>query len=78
MLRLGMEALLTRSTTAGNTIFRRQVGAVGTPSGERGGSAQACGRSAEIAPEKAGMAAKERTVEQAQEASVQSLQRAYG
>ena len=36
--------------------------AVGAPSAERGGSAQACGTSAEIAPEKAGTAAEKRAV----------------
>ena len=50
----------------------------GAPSAECGGSAQACGRSAEIAPERAGTAAEERAAEQAQEASAQSLQRADG
>src|SRR2546421_1047318 len=55
-----------------------KVDAVGAPSAERGGSAQACRRPAEIAPKKAGTAAEERTAEQAQEAAAQSLQRAYG
>src|SRR5271167_2430342 len=58
--------------------FDGKFDAVGAPSAERGRSAQACGRSAEIAPEKAGTAAEERAVEQAQEASAQSLQRADG
>src|SRR5216684_5927224 len=58
--------------------FDSNVDAVGAPSAERGGSAQACGKFAEIAPEKAGTAAEEQAAEQAQEASAQSLQRAYG
>jgi hypothetical protein len=58
--------------------FDGKFDAVGASSAERGGSAQACGRSAEIAPEIAGTAAEERAVEQAQEASAQSLQRADG
>ena len=58
--------------------FDGKFNAVGASSAARGGSAQACGRSTEIAPEKAEKAAEERVVEQAQETSAQSLQRADG
>jgi hypothetical protein len=70
-LRLGIEAFWTRRTIAAAAIFRRRRA-------ERGGSAQACRRPAEIAPERAGTAAEERAAEQAEEASAQSLQRAHG
>ena len=49
--------------------FDGKFAAVGAPSTERGGPAQAYGRFAEIAPEEAGKAAEERTAEQAHEAS---------
>jgi hypothetical protein len=58
--------------------FDSDIDAMGAPSAERGGSAQAYGRSSEIAPENAGTAAEERAAEAAQVASAKSLQRAYG
>src|SRR5271167_1827683 len=62
--RAGRGALLPETRS-----FDGKFDAVGAPSAERGGSAQAFGTSAEVAPEKAGTAAEERAVEQAQEAS---------
>src|ERR1700731_4834343 len=50
--RSGRGALLPETRS-----FDGKFDAVGTPSAERGGSAQAYGRSAEIAPEEAGKAA---------------------
>src|ERR1700730_14997332 len=53
--RSGRGALLPETRS-----FDGKLDAVGAPSAERGGSAQAWGTSAEIAPEKAGTAAEER------------------